>query len=359
MVLLIREDSDHVRQRGTRQLPAWQVLSHSGGRGGAVRVPEYTLTLHRGRFAVTFREGGAARRISTGTGDRGRAEAFAREWWSRHTAAKSERLTDLWPSYVKDRTTDGARADRFKAHWTALQPHFGHRLGGAITREDCRAYYRERRGDGYSDSTIKTDLELLRACLRWRYGASAPSIWIPPASAPRDNWLSKDQARVIVDLAETPHIKLFVTVGLATGARAAAILDLTWARVDFAHGTIDFRPAGRVQTNKRRTVVPMNATAREALEAAFAARLSDHVIEYGGRPVQSVKKALQRLSERSGVRFSPHVLRHTCAVWMAQADVPMQKIAQYLGHTSTRVTEQVYARYSPSFMRDAGEAANF
>lgn len=44
---------------------------------------------------------------------------------------------------------------------------------------------------------------------------------------------------------------------------------------------------------------------------------------------------------------------------MAQADVPMQKISQYLGHTSTRVTESTYARYSPSFMRDAGKAATF
>lgn len=260
---------------------------------------------------------------------------------------------------MKDRQADGARADRFKAHWSALAPHFGHRLGSAITREDCRSYYRARRADGYSDSTIKTDLELLRACLRWRYGATAPSIWISPASKARDTWLTKDEARKLVDAAETPHVKLFVTLGLATGARAGAILDLTWDRVDFEHGTIDFRRAGRVQTNKRRTVVPMNQRAREALQTAYEARLTDHVIEYGGKPVQSVKKSIQRLAERTGLKVSPHVLRHTCAVWMAQADVPMQKISQYLGHTSTRVTEQVYARYSPSFMLDAGEAANF
>jgi len=322
-------------------------------------VPEYTLTLHRGRFAVTFREGGRQRRISTGTNDRGRAEAFAREWWARNNAAKSERVADLWPLYVKDRQTDGARPDRFKATWTGLAPHFGHRLGTAISREDCRAYYQERRGDGYADSTIKTDLELLRACLRWRYGATAPSIWIPPASKARDHWLTKAQARTIVDLCDTPHIKLFLTIGLASGARAGAILDLTWDRVDFDHGTIDFRPAGRIQTNKRRVVVPMNATAREALETAYKARLSDHVVEYGGKPIQSVKKAIQRLGERAGIPFSPHTLRHTCAVWMAQENVPMQKISQYLGHTSLRMTEQVYARYSPSFMRDASAAAVF
>jgi integrase len=63
-----------------------------------------------------------------------------------------------------------------------------------------------------------------------------------------------------------------------------AILDLTWDRVDFEHGTIDFMPAGRDKTNKRRTVVPMNKRAREALETAFAGRLSDHVVEYGESP---------------------------------------------------------------------------
>lgn len=322
-------------------------------------MSEYTLTMHRGKLALTFREGSQRLRISTGTADRGLAEARARAIWDKRTEAPSERIGDLWPRYVKDRVRDGARADRFKAHWTALEPHFGHRIGTAINRDDCRLYWEARRELGYAPSTIRTDLELLRACLRWRYQAETPAIWIPPASKPRDHWLTKEEARILVDAAETPHIKLFVILGLSTGARAGAILDLTWDRIDFAHGTIDFRPSGRNQTNKRRTVVPMNTISRPALEEAYAARLSDHVIEYAGKPVASVKKATQRLAARTGIAFSPHVLRHTCAVWMAQANVPMQKIAQYLGHTSTRVTEAVYARYSPSFMQDASAAAVF
>ena len=322
-------------------------------------MPEYSLTMHRGKLALTFAEGGKRFRISTGTADRGLAESRARQIWTARTQPASERIADLWPRYVKDRIGDGARADRFKAHWTALEPHFGHRLGKALTRDDCRQYALARKEAGYSPSTIKTDLELLRACLRWRYGSEAPALWIPPPSKPREAWLTKEQARALVDATDTPHIKLFLILGFATGARASAILDLTWDRIDFTHGTIDFRPSGRHQTNKRRTVVPMNAIARPALEEAYRGRLTGHVIEYNGKPVGSVKKAIQRLAERTGLPVSPHVLRHTCAVWMAQADVPMQKIAQYLGHTSTRVTEAVYARFSPSFMQDAGAAAEF
>lgn len=68
------------------------------------------------------------------------------------------------------------------------------------------------------------------------------------------------------------------------------------------------------------------------------------------------KRASRAAATRSGIPCSPHVFRHTAGVWMAQNDVPMQKIAQFLGHTSTRVTERTYARYSPSFMKDAAAA---
>lgn len=260
---------------------------------------------------------------------------------------------------MKDRETDGVGVERYRVHELALKDHFWHRLGTAISREDCREYHKARKALGYSNSTIRTDLALLRACLRWRYKDDAPAIWLPPDSAPRDHWLTKEQANALVDAAKSPHIKLFLILGLATGARAGAILDLTWDRVDFATGTINFKPAGRIQTNKRRTVVRMNRRARKALEEAHKGALSDHVIEYGGKPVASVKKAIERLAKLTGIPVSPHVLRHTCAVWMAQADVPILQISEYLGHTSIHVTAKTYARYSPSYMAKAGDAVEF
>lgn len=243
--------------------------------------------------------------------------------------------------------------------WRQIEPHFGYKLGRAITKQDCRDYAAARKRAGKSNSTVKTELEALRACLRWHYGKDAPQIVAPPPSKPRGRYLTKEEARRLEDSIETPHVKLFVKIALGTGARMGAILDLTWDRVDFDHNTIDFMPAGRDKTNKRRVVVPMTAKLREALEEAREGALSDHVIEYGGKPISSVKRAIAAAARRSGVPCSPHVFRHTAAVWMAQADVPMQKIAQVLGHTSTRVTEIVYARYSPRFMADAMAALDW
>lgn len=253
----------------------------------------------------------------------------------------------------------GINPKRFESSWKALAPHFGHKLGHAINREDCRAYFKARSTLGKSNSTIKTELEFLRACLKLRYKGNAPSIWLPPASAPRDRYLTKAEFSDLLSQADTPHIRLFLILAVATGARMSAILDLEWSRVDFQHGTIDLRPPGRVITNKRRTVVPMNDRAREALVLASQAALTGHVIEYAGQPVKSVKKAIAALARRTGIPCSPHVFRHTAGVWMAEADVPMQKISQFLGHTSTKVTEATYARYSPSFMQDASAALNW
>ena len=41
---------------------------------------------------------------------------------------------------------------------------------------------------------------------------------------------------------------------------------------------------------------------------------------------------------------------------MAEAGVPMEQIAQYLGHTNVSTTYRIYARYSPTFLQQAAKA---
>ena len=47
------------------------------------------------------------------------------------------------------------------------------------------------------------------------------------------------------------------------------------------------------------------------------------------------------------------------AVWMAEAGVVMDEIAQFLAHTDPRITYRVYARYSPEYLRKAASALDF
>jgi integrase len=44
---------------------------------------------------------------------------------------------------------------------------------------------------------------------------------------------------------------------------------------------------------------------------------------------------------------------------MAEDRVPMEEIAQYLGHTDINTTRKVYARYSPDYLRRAAGALEY
>lgn len=323
-------------------------------------MPEYRLVRHRGKFSLAYRDERRGRiRIALGTADRGLAEARARELWRLRCQPASERIADLWPPYAADRKASVARKDRFDDIWKPLEPFFGHKLGKAITRDDCKAYHQARKREGRSNSTIRTELEFLRACLRWHYGKDAPAIWLPPPSKPRERYLTKPQANELLAHIEAPHVRLFVELALATGARMSALLDLQWSQVDMDRGIADLNPAGREITNKRRTIVPLTERAMTALREARVAALTDYVIEYAEAPVKSVRKAIDSAARRSGIPCSPHVLRHSAGVWAAEAGRSMDEIAQFLGHTTTAITSRVYARFSPEYQRGVSRALEF
>jgi integrase len=65
-------------------------------------------------------------------------------------------------------------------------------------------------------------------------------------------------------------------------------------------------------------------------------------------------------ARRAGLpHVSPHMLRHSAAVHMAEAGIPMSEIAQMLGHANSRITESTYARYSPTYLRKAASALEY
>jgi integrase len=244
--------------------------------------------------------------------------------------------------------------------WKAVGPHFGRLLAANIIEDDCRAYIAKRRNLGRSDGTIWTELGHLRSALKWadkkKLIAKAPAIYRPERPQPRDKRLTRPEAQKFLAACDLPHVRLFVILAMTTGARMGAILGLKWDRVDFDKGLIVLRDPNVATGNKRRATVPMNRAARKALEEALQGAVGDYVISWGGGRVASVKKALHGAGERAGLPWvTAHVFRHSAATWMAEDGVPMAEIAQFLGHADSRLTERVYARFSPTYL---GKAAN-
>lgn len=257
-----------------------------------------------------------------------------------------------------DAKADMMSAHRAKTAWKAAAPFWDRLPIGRVDQHTVKDYGKRRpRCSAY---TIRNELAIIRAALNHaeknKLIGKAPFIEMPKLPPKPVRYLTKDQFRALVAAAHAPHVALFMKLAVATGARSTAMLELTWDRVDFVRGIIDFNPPGRVQTSKYRATVSMNAQIRSFLEEAKAGAMSEYVIEYGSKELASIKKGFEAATKRAKVTCTPHSLRHSAAVWMAEDGVPMAVIAQFLGHSDSRITETTYARFSPKFLSNAAEA---
>lgn len=329
-------------------------------------MPKFELGKHRGKYVAIYHdEQGKRRRRSLGTSDPVLARTRLAE--SQHIASqlrvsRGYTVGQLFDLYLKDKTTDGKPTLTLQAiKRTASNTNhlFGHLKPKHITRDIVRQYATMRLGQ-VSRGTLVQELSYLRSCLRWakhhKLTPDVPHIEVPSPPPPKDHYLTKDDLQTILQVCHTPHLRLFIILAVTTAARTNALLDLTWDRVDLERGLIDLRNPRKAATSKGRALVPLNKSAVLALSEAKRHSTCSYVIEYHSQGIKDIRHSMQIVSQKSGVKFTPHVLRHTAAVWMAEHGVPMSEISQYLGHKNTSVTERVYARYSPSYLRKAADA---
>jgi integrase len=74
-----------------------------------------------------------------------------------------------------------------------------------------------------------------------------------------------------------------------------------------------------------------------------------------GRPCSTLAHStFKTVTKAAGVRrIKFHGLRHTCATLLLHAGVPVQVVAQRLGHAQVSMTLEVYAHALPDMQRDA------
>jgi integrase len=325
---------------------------------------EYRIGRLNGRFVVTWNgEDGKRRRYRLDARSRPAAEGEALDLIRRERAkAAGHTIEELWQLYREEKK--GRRiASTMDFEWRKMQPFFGNLRPDQTTIELCRAYTQARRAVGKSDGTIWTELGHLRTVFLWaasrRLIAFAPAVERPAKPAPKGRWLTDTEIDRLLAVQTEHHIKLAILLMLSTAGRIGAILELTWDRVDFERGQVNLRTTD-IGPRKGRATVPMNDGLRAALTVAKGAALSDTVIEWGGVPVKSIKTGFKKACSNAKLAdVTPHTLRHTAAVHMAGAGRPMERISQYLGHSSTSVTERVYARFAPDHLREEAAVLDF
>lgn len=161
------------------------------------------------------------------------------------------------------------------------------------------------------------------------------------------------------------YLEMFFFAYFACGLRLIDIMTLRWSDVDLKKNELK---KILIKTSKRHTI-PLIQPAIEILnkwknrhkvyvfgllEDNF--RLSDEEQLYNKRNTitQSINQSLKVVGETLNLDFplTMHVARHSFAVYALNSNIDMSVVSRLLGHSSTTVTERVYAKFLPQTLAD-------
>lgn len=320
-------------------------------------------------FYLFWSEGGRSRRCSTGTDDRQEAETFLAHFiLEREAPAIRKRdqmpLAVVFEDYIREHGPNIVNLKRTKLSRDRVLEYFYDETVAAISTNSIRGFIQWRRDAGLKDSSIRRELNDLRAALNHQEIEgrleSAPRFRNVEDGPGREQYLTQQQAAALYDAIDLPHIQLAMDIALRTGQRKGAILELTWEQVNFEERLIHFNPAGRKQTDKRRAIVPMSDQMFVILwsEASHARSRQEMVVQgrYGAIHGGSMLKGFNQARERIGMgkETTFHVLRHTVATWLIMQGVDKDKVKTLLAHNGAAKKDMTdrYIHLNPDYLRD-------
>jgi integrase len=172
----------------------------------------------------------------------------------------------------------------------------------------------------------------------------------------RENFLTEEQAGKLLD-ACPDWLGSLVTVELHTGMRRGELLGLRWKDVDFKAACLHLDASATKGGRARK--VPMNATAKAALEAlrntSPVKGVDASVFEgpEGGLIANNIARDFGKAAAKAGlVGFTFHDLRHSHASFLVKAGESLNTVREILGHQSISMTLR-YAHLSPTHQAEA------
>lgn len=230
-----------------------------------------------------------------------------------------------------------------------------------ITRHDIRDWaVGLTRTSGLAMSSARRITNILSASLAAAVDAGhldanpAARLRLPTVQVDNNRYLTREQARALVDEAPEPRDAAIIQTFLGTGMRWGELNGLQVERVDLQRRTVRiaevFDSRRRVlkayPKDRRFRSVPLPDWAAEQLEPYLWRRRSGFVFETGGHPLDYSnwrKKAwlpAVALAEVAPLRI--HDLRHTYASWLIQDGFSLPEVGKLLGHEDPSTT-QIYA----------------
>jgi len=207
-------------------------------------------------------------------------------------------------------------------------------------------------------ATANRILATFRAVLNhaWREGhVASDAAWRPlrpfrGVDEPRVHYLEHDEARRLVNACE-PELRALVRAGLLTGCRYGELIAMRVADFRADSGTVFIATS---KSGKSRHV-PLTDEGLRVFDELTSGRPSAELLfTRAGQPwgknhqVRALTEACAKAKISPPVSF--HILRHSYGSWLAQRGVPLQVIAEALGHADTRITQRHYGHLAPSYV---------
>lgn len=272
-----------------------------------------------------------------------------------------------------------------------LLPALGHIRLAKLTPAAIQKYYREEQasgrkdgkaseGEGLSARTVAQHHRVLHRALGQAMKSSLiprnPCDLVDPPRAERPQQLtvSEDDVPAVLDHLRGTYLYIPALLALATGARRAEILGLRWGDVDLDTGTITIRQS--LLRVGRESVVKGPKTADSVrsvkLPASVTRDLKAHQLKqkewrlaagtaWNGSGLVCVREDGSAINPDTlsstfrcemkragfpGVSF--HGLRHSHATMLLKWNVHPKKVAERLGHSSTKLTMDTYSHVTPT-----------
>lgn len=245
-----------------------------------------------------------------------------------------------------------------------------------LTADDLDEWLEQKSAE-LATSTLQQVLSILRRSITLAQRRDlvarnvAELVTAPKGTAGRlSKALSMEQIGAVLAAAAGHRLHAYITVSLLTGVRTEEARALTWDRVHLAKvGKVpphievwrSVRAGGDTKTRKSRRTLTLPSKAIDPLKAHRAKQAADRLgagelwQETGLVFTTQVGTPLDAANVRRGFRavvkaakiegnWTPRELRHSFVSLLSANGVPIESIAQLVGHAGTRVTEAVYRK---------------
>ena len=262
-----------------------------------------------------------------------------------------------------------------------IKPHIGHKRLAALKPTDVSIMVRNLTNQGLAPNTVRTARSVLRRALRYALvdglvtrnaAADAFGVRVP---SPDGRTMTIEQARAFLADIAGHRLEAAWIVALGLGVRLGELLAIQWSDLDLdgtppslqvraaikrLPGVGLIRDEPKTRTSRRTIHLPDPVTT--ALRAHRTRQLAERLHvgpDWEPYPLSAdlvfrtelgtaldpanFRHYTYATTEHAGIgRWTPHELRHSAASLLIAMGVPLKVVSETLGHSSIRVTADVY-----------------